>query len=652
MPKKAATYHPARTLILFLCAVAALAVWAFWPSMPHTPKLGLDLQGGTQVTLLPKPTNGADLTKEQLNQTVSIIRQRVNGLGVAEAEVTVQGSGPSAVIVVSVPGSSQQQITDQLKQTAQLEMRAVLDTQSGQPAPPPDASATSPTPTPTPSPTKKPAKKPRKGSAAAAADTPPTAPTPAAPSGVVAPVQASEDSTQLRNAYAAVDCSNPDALKGGTPVVPGQYLVTCSKDGSAKYLLAPAFIKGTEITDATAGLPSTGAGGWQVNLTFDSDGAKALADTSTKLYTQAPPANQFAIVLDGLVESSPYFSEPILGGSATINGNFTAASAQAQAQVLKYGALPVSLSVGEVTTVSPTLGADQLKAGLIAGALGIALVTLYLLFAYRLLGLVAIASLGVFSVITYCGFVLMGSTMGLALTLAGVSGAIVSVGIAADSFIVYFERMRDEIRDGTPIRSAADRGWRHARRTILAADFVSILAASILYYLSVGNVRGFAFVLGITTVIDVAVAFWFTRPIVELLAKRRWFNRTPKRFTGTATRADMRYAAQVAEWEAATADTAPTPHPKRVRRRKPSTTPTSNTPRRRNPHATVPGVSEPNSDQSRVTGEPETIEAAADTPNTSETEPGSAADTAHRRSRRRTRPHRSTSTTFTAKDAQ
>lgn len=521
--------RPWRSLLLLLAVIVGLTVWAFWPGQPNTPRLGLDLQGGTQVTLVPKSAVGdASVTGEQLEQAVNIIRQRVDGLGVAESEVTTQGSGAGAAIIVSVPGQNRQGLEQQLSQTALLDFRPVVQEQASTPQPEPTVQepTAEPTPTPTPTATKKKAKK---GQAVQAETTPAPAPSGSAaapdPTTMRPPIQATENNAFLQTAFAALDCSKPENYQGGTPDKPEEWLVTCAKDGTAKYLLEPAFIKGTQVTDASAGLPQTGAGGWQVNLTFDAEGAKALADVSTRLQPKTPPQNQFGIVLDGLVVSSPYFQEPILGGQAQINGNFTNEQAKELANVLKYGALPVNLTIAEITSVSPTLGADQLHAGLIAGGIGLILVVLYLLFYYRALGIVAVVSLVVAAIVTYDVFVILGRTAGLALTLAGVAGAIVAIGITADSFVVYFERIRDDIRERKSLRVACETGWSKARNTLLAADFVSFLAAVILYFISVGNVRGFAFVLGLTTLIDVVVAFLFTRPLVALLARSAWFTR-------------------------------------------------------------------------------------------------------------------------------
>lgn len=339
------------------------------------------------------------------------------------------------------------------------------------------------------------------------------------------PIESPTNNSAFQQAFAELDCTNKDSLAGGTPDDPKMWIATCEQDGSAKYLLAPAFIRGTEVTNAQAQLPQNGGGGWQVTLDFNAEGSSALAQASKTMVTKQSPQNQFAIVLDGLVQSSPYFSEPILGGQASINGNFTQESAQALANVLKYGALPVTLEIAEITTVSPTLGADQLQAGIIAGIIGLLLTSIYLIFYYRALGVISLVSLLLTGGITYALFVIFGRSLGLSLTLAGIAGAIIAIGITVDSFIVYFERMRDEIREGRSLRVAAETGWIRARRTILAGDFVSFLGAVVLYYLSIGNVRGFAFMLGLTTLIDVAVAFWFTRPLVSILSKTAWFNR-------------------------------------------------------------------------------------------------------------------------------
>jgi preprotein translocase subunit SecD len=521
-----------------------LIAWAFWPGTDSTVRLGLDLQGGTQVILLPKPvSDGASITDEQLQQTVAIIRQRVDGLGVAEAEVTTQGSGDGAAIVVSVPGTSQDRLVDLVQKTALLDFRPVYSIDNPAPVPtaaPSDSASASPTASSaaSASPAASAASASPAASAASASPeaSPAASPSASAPIGTTDIVQAPENSPEFQAGVATLDCTNPEAYSGGTPDDPALWLGTCDQTGTVKYTLEPAFIKGTNVTGASAVLPQGGVG-WVVSLEFDGEGAKALGDASTTLSALpdcgqgASPCNAFAIVLDGVVTSAPRFNEPILGGQAQIEGNFTAQEANDLANILKYGALPVTLEAVDITSVSPTVGSEQLRAGLLAGLLGLVLVMVYLIVYYRALGVVAMISLILAAGISYLVFVVMSKSIGLTLTLAGVAGAIVAIGITADSFIVYFERIRDEIREGRTLRQACASGWVRARRTLLAADFVSLLAAVVLYLLSVGSVRGFAFVLGLTTVIDVLVAFWFTHPIVVLLGRAGWMQRG-SRWTG------------------------------------------------------------------------------------------------------------------------
>ena len=495
--------HPGRLLLIMALVTAALAVWAFWPGQDNAVRLGLDLRGGTQVILQPKAVQeGATITDDQLAQTVAIIRQRVDGVGVAEAEVTVQGSGEGAAIVVSVPDVSQERLVELVGRTALLDFRPVWSI-SG-PAPESLDDTANPVPAPT------------------GDDT--------ATSAQI--VQAEDNTPEYQAEVAALDCLDPVNQAGGSPDDPKQWLGTCDKDGAAKYSLQPAFIEGTNVTDAVAQLPQQGVGGWVVSLTFDSEGARALAEASQELYALpdcapggASPCNAFAIVLDGVVVSAPRFNEPIIGGQAQIEGDFTATEAQDLANVLSYGALPVTLDVVEVTSVSATVGGDQLRAGLIAGAVGALLIVLFFIFYYRVLGIVAILSLVLAGGLTYMSFVALGKTVGFTLTLAGVAGAIVSIGITADSFIIYYERIRDALREGKTMRQAAEVGWSATRRTLLAADFVTLLAAVVLYIISVGNVKGFAFTLGLITLIDIFVAFLFTYPLTVLVCRSAWMQK-------------------------------------------------------------------------------------------------------------------------------
>jgi preprotein translocase subunit SecD len=456
-----------------------MLVATFWPSTSPAAKLGLDLRGGTQVILTPRVVEGAAaITPDQLNQTVAIMRQRVNAFGVAEAEVTAQGSGNESAIVISVPGLNQQGIADQLKQTALLEFREVVQARTS------------------------------------------NAPTEGAES-IALPIQGTTEA-EVSIAYETAACFTPEATQGGVVLDATKYVVTCSEDGSETFILAPTFIAGERIDDSQAQLPAQGGtGAWVVTLDFDSQGARALADVSQKIYALPSPQNRFGIVLDGLVVSAPFFSEPILGGQAQITGTFTPEEAKALASVLRYGALPVALDIAEVNAVSPTLGEEQLRSGLLAGGIGLLLVIIYLILYYRMLGVVAVISLALATALTYFAVVLLGRSIGFTLTLAGVAGLIVSIGITADTFVVYNERIRDEIRSGKTARNAIDAAWVRARRTLLAADFVQLLAALVLYFLSVGAVKGFAFALGLATLIDILVAFWFTRPISVLFGRSR-----------------------------------------------------------------------------------------------------------------------------------
>ncbi len=537
MARPVTSARPLRLMVAMTVVIVGLAAWAFWPGTDHSIKLGLDLQGGTQITLQPKPVvEGATMTDDQLQQTVSILRQRVDGLGVAESEVTTQGSGEGATIVVSVPGLSQDRLLELVQRTALLDFRPVWEILS-----PASASTAAASASPSPSDPNTAASPSATGSPSPSVAASPSASSSASAATGTTIVQATDNSPEYQAELANLDCTNPEIYNGGTPDDPTKWLGTCEKTGGAKYNLQPAFIKGTNVTSASAVIQQNGVG-WVVSLQFDSEGAAALADASKTLSALpecgtpgATPCNAFAIVLDGTVVSAPRFNEPILGGQAQIEGNFTAQEANDLASVLKYGALPVTLEPVDVTSISATVGNDQLRAGILAGLLGLVLVMLYLFIYYRVLGLAAIASLIVAGGVTYLALVVLGKTVGLTLTLAGVAGAIVAIGITADSFIVYFERIRDEIREGRSLRQACDSGWVRARRTLLAADFVSILAAVVLYVLSVGSVRGFAFVLGLTTVIDIIVAFWFAHPLVVLMGRSRWMQKG-SRMTGLSTK--------------------------------------------------------------------------------------------------------------------
>lgn len=461
------------------------------------PKLALDLQGGTQIILAPVLQEGATVTEEQLLQAVSIIRQRVDASGVSEAQINTQGNSN---IVVSIPGNPDENTLKLIRSSAKLEFRPVLATGQGISATASNTGATeSATSSPTPS---------------------ATAQTTATP-----PIAGVDDATI--KFYDALDCSQPFRSAGQVddPTLP---IVTCDTDLYGKYILGPVEVEGTDIADANAGTVTTSTGAatntWAVNLEFTGAGSDKFAATTGRLFPLAAPQNQFAITLDGYVITAPTLQAVITGGQAQITGNFDKNSSKTLADQLKYGALPISFEVQSQENISATLGSEQLSSGLLAGAIGLLLVIIYSFFQYRGLALVTVGSLIVAAVVTYLVVALLSWRQGYHLSLSGVAGLIVAIGITADSFIVYFERVRDELRDGRNLGAAVETGWKRALRTILVSDGVSLLAAVVLYSLTVGNVRGFAFTLGLTTLIDLAVVVLFTHPMLELLAKTKFFS--------------------------------------------------------------------------------------------------------------------------------
>jgi preprotein translocase subunit SecD len=501
-----------------------------------TPRLGLDLRGGTSVTLSATTPDGSDPTPESMRQALDIIRSRVNGSGVAEAEITTQGA---TNIVVQVPGVGEDELVQLVGQTAELRfrpVRAVIPGGSPAPAPTPGDTAT-PTPgataSATPAPTgAEPTESPAAGRAlteglqAQPAATPSPTPSASPSATATAPAAPSQppagEGPPTAEEQAQLDALDCAALPEGSVDDPAKSLFTCDEDDANRFLLGPADVVGTDVDSATAGIPQ-GDVAFVVNLDFTDEGSDKFFESTQKLAGQTFPNNAFAIVLDGRVVTYPTVNEPIPGGQAQISGSFTQAEAQALATVLNYGALPLSFETSDLSTVTPTLGETQLKAGLLAGLIGLGLVLIYSLFYYRGLGLVVFASLVVAGLITYASVVLLGEAIGFTLTIAGMAGIIVSIGITADSFVVFFERVRDEIREGRSVRMSVETGWARARRTVLASDAVSLFAAFFLYVFSVANVRGFAFALGLTTLVDLVVVFVFTKPMVTILARSRFF---------------------------------------------------------------------------------------------------------------------------------
>ncbi|MGW1052943.1 protein translocase subunit SecD [Streptomyces sp. NPDC002586] len=541
---------PGRSLALILIAIVALTGGMFL-SGNTTPRLGIDLAGGTSITLKAKADQGSAINKANMDTAVDIMNRRVNGLGVSEAEVQTQGNDN---IIVNIPkGTNSKEAQAQVGTTAKLYFRPVLASEpNSTPAQSPSPSASSggsSTPKPSVSPSHSASSK-EKASSSSTASPKASAtsqgravsdalkagstPSPSSSSGSGKPSAtpsasasgAGSAAAKLQAQYAALDCTKPDQLaKVGGAAKPGEPTVACGKIRKVwyKYVLGPAAVDGTEVKNAAARFDTQGASGWQVVMNFTSSGSKKFADVTGQLAKNQAPQNEFGIVLDGEVVSSPYVSQAITGGQAEISGSFTQQDAQSLANMLSYGALPLSFQEQSVTTVTAALGGEQLHAGLLAGAIGLALVVLYLVVYYRGLSLVAMASLLVSAILTYVIMSLLGPTIHFALNLPAVCGAIVAIGITADSFIVYFERIRDEIREGRSLRPAVERAWPRARRTILVSDFVSFLAAAVLFIVTVGKVQGFAFTLGLTTVLDVVVVFFFTKPLMTLLARRKFF---------------------------------------------------------------------------------------------------------------------------------
>lgn len=470
------------------------------------PKLALDLSGGTQLILSPEvnDSSGEAITTEQLDQAVEIIRQRVDGAGVAEAEVTTQ-SGQN--VVVSVPGTLSSETRNLIQTSAQMSFRAVINAGA------PQAVA---------------------ADAAAAED--------ALPSPTAEPTDGSDYNWvtgDLWRQYEQLDCTVPANVDTSNQD-PNSAIVACASDGSEKYILGPIEIEGTDIDTASYSqvASSTGyaTGQWGVNIVFNEAATQTFKDVTTRLNAirgtnASDPRARFAIMLDGQVLSSPVTQAVITNGQPQITGNFTEEEAANLAEQLKYGALPISFTIQSEQQISATLGADQLKMGLIAGLIGLLLVFIYSLFQYRLVGLVNITSTIVAGLLSYGVIVLLGHLMNYRLSLAGVAGLIVSIGLMADSFIVYFERIRDEIRAGRTIPAAIDHGWLRAKRTIMASKAVNLLAAVVLYFASVGNVRGFAFTLGLTAISDLIITFLFIHPLMVLLGRKDYF-RNGGRFSG------------------------------------------------------------------------------------------------------------------------
>ena len=494
-------------LLVIIIGLTGINLWGVLADgWSWSPKLALDLEGGTQIILEPQlESEDQQVTSEQLAQAVSIIRQRVDASGVAEAEITTQGDKN---IVVAIPGEPDDATKERIQSSAKLEFRPVLLTDAAA-----NSVVTDPSASPSPS--------------ASAEPEAPAEPTPSA-----SPTNASDDAwitEDIRTDFGSFDCATLDAT--GANVAPAaQPLITCDDSNTFKYILGPVEVAGETISDASARVQTNSQGAstgrWAVYIEFNGTGTQQFADVTTRLfsYPQGDVHNQFAIVLDGRVISAPTTNAIISDGKPEISGSFTEDTAKALADQLKFGALPIGFEIQSTEVISSTLGSSQLQSGLIAGLIGLILVVIYSLFQYRLLGSVTIASLVVAAVITYLVINILAWRNGYRLSLAGVAGLIVAIGLTADSFIVYFERIRDELRDGRSLVNSVEAGWGRALRTIFAAKAVNLLSAVVLFILAIGNVRGFALTLGVTTVIDVIVVVLFTHPILQLLATTKFFS--------------------------------------------------------------------------------------------------------------------------------
>lgn len=488
------------SMVLLMVVMAAGIFGSTYSGGSWAPKLALDLSGGTQMILSPKVNGSSEgnVSQEQLNQAVEIIRQRVDGAGVSEAEVTTSfGSGNN--VVVSVPGTISPETRQLIQASANMTFRPVLVAGEGAAVAQESRTADDKLP--------KPSADPTDGS------------------------DRNWITADLYKQYEAKDCTaarNEDA-DSADPTKP---MVACSADGKEKYILGPVELSGSDISTASHSQETSGqgvtTGRWAVNIQFNDAAREKFQNITSRLnairaQNSSDARARFAILLDGKVLSAPVSQAVISDGKPQITGNFTEQQAKALADQLKYGALPISFTIQSEQQISATLGSEQLRVGLLTGLIGLLLVFVYSLFQYRLLGFVTIASLVVAGIISYEAIALLGWALNYRLSLAGVAGLIVAIGATADSFIVYFERIRDEIRAGRTIPSAVNHGWKRASRTILASKAVNLLAAVVLYVVSVGSVKGFAFTLGLTAIADLLVVYLFTHPALTLLANTRYF---------------------------------------------------------------------------------------------------------------------------------
>ena len=562
--------------------------------------LGLDLSSGTQVVLKAATPGGAVPPASEMQASVGVLENRVNGTGNSGAQVQTQGNDQ---ITVTVPGKAATSVVNLIDTTAKLAFRPVLlfepytgastapakANPTGTPTPTPSGSAsstatpaTSPTPSvsSTPSATAKastsdvsaklasPTATPTSTASAKATSTtattatPTTSPTatatPSANPGATAPATTTYGNTSAVSAatmkkFDALVCKPgpnqytvDDNWKSTVPGYtendspwdnPNSQTVSCDASGN-KYVLDKAVVQGNEISSVNAAL-DTSNDQWVVNITLNGAGTSAFGTLTTNQYSKYfsgyqggneddAVLDQIGITLDGDISSAPETNGALTSGSFQITGpapnGFSEAEATQLQNVLKFGSLPLTFQLQSELYISPQTGHASLSAGLLAGVLGLILVVIYLFYYYRGLGIVSVSSLVIAALLAYFSVVLLSKYQNFTMSLSAIAGLVVAIGITADSFIVYFERLRDEVRDGKALRPAVEAGWKRARRTILVSDTVSFLAAVLLYHFATSDVQGFAYTLGLTTIIDVIVVFLFTKPMVTLLAGTKFFS--------------------------------------------------------------------------------------------------------------------------------
>ena len=554
--------RPVRALVTLIVAIvaacAALAIGHFVKGVSPYPDLALDLKGGTQLILTPTVTaeGQREITEDDITQAIAIIRNRIDASGVSESEISSLGNSN---IMVSIPGTPSQEQLDLIRSSSQMNFRPVLrigpaaGTVSNQNPTQASSGAQSGSQSGSQS-----GEQPgtQSGAQSGESGVRSTALDEATAMGIAdtngdgvlsdSPAQDPANSSdlawiteQVMFDFLTLDCSASADVKRVEGAADKPY-AACDDSGQIKYILGPVTVPGSDLKSATAGLVRNSSGQttgqWSVSLQFNDAGTEKFKEASTILfgfqgsdpqgssfYQGRPDRNSFAVVLDGTVITAPSMNSIIPNGQAEITGNFTAQSSRALANQLSFGSLPLNFEVESEQQISATIGTDHLTVGLWAALIGFLLVILYLVWQYRGLAIISAGSLVIASVVTYLVIALLSWTMGYRLSLAGVAGLIMAIGVTTDSFIVYFERVRDEVRDGRPLNAAVEEGWDRAKRTILVSDGVNLVAAIVLYLLAVGGVQGFAFTLGVTTVIDIAVIFLFTHPMMELLIRTRFF---------------------------------------------------------------------------------------------------------------------------------